>query len=109
MTTTQSIQIHGRTYTSRIEVSRRANELAALNAELGESDGRATELNMLLAHLDATRPAAQAADPKPFYVLTRIARADGTVRKSGRNFATRAAQARYITNAPASVAITAYN
>lgn len=44
-----------------------------------------------------------------FYVYTRRALKNGTVKKGYREFTTRAAQCKYIINAPLSIVITAYN
>lgn len=49
------------------------------------------------------------ADPKPFKVYTRKYKANGDCIKGIREFKTRAAQGRYILNAPDDVAITFYN
>jgi hypothetical protein len=48
-------------------------------------------------------------DPKPYKVYTRKYKANGDCIKGIREFKTRAAQGRYILNAPDDVAITFYN
>lgn len=53
MTTTKNTTVHGVTYASVTEMHARMADLMRLNKELGESDGRVTELNALHEALSA--------------------------------------------------------
>lgn len=105
------IKVHGHEFASPEQGFERLAVLREQNAQWGPSDGRVTEYNAIKAALDEhfEQQEARAKErERPYVVLYRKARKDGSVFKGRRRFKTDAEQARFIREAPGDVAVTFY-
>lgn len=104
-------KVFGRQYDGVSHVQHRMSELQILNRQHGPSDDRVTEINALNAALEehAQREAARRkAAERPYVLLYRKALPNGETFKGRRTFRTDTEQAKFIREAPDSVAITFY-
>ena len=115
---TKATSVWGRSYAGSSPMRSRFAEVEAEIRQWGESDDRISERNALIAALPEAQIAEEAearaeiarrkAAERPYVVLYRKARKDGSVFKGRRRFKTDAEQARFIREAPGDVAVTFY-